>query len=455
MKKEFVKSKQKFSKKMHLIHLNAAGIDIGSKEHYVAVPEDRDKQSVRSFKTFTADLYELANWLKKCDIESVVMESTGVYWLPLFQILESKGFKVLLVNAYYAKNVPGRKTDVSDCQWLQQLHTYGLLQGSFHPDASVRALRTYLRQRDMLVRYNSSHIQQMQKILTLMNIQLHNVISDITGKSGMRIIRGIIQGEQDPEVLVLNCDKRLKNPISVIKKSLEGNYTTENLFLLKQTVELYDYYNKQISECDRQIKKSLASFDSKERIEISDEKNEKVKNNNVKHKKIDDSIVQSEIIRIAGVDLTQIDGLSTSSVLTLISEVGLDMSKWKTEKHFTSWLGLAPNNKISGGKVLSKNTKKTKSRAGNVFRLAASSIARGESYLGGVYRRFRTRLGPGKANVATARKIAIIFYNMLKNGQNYYDYGCDYFEKKVAERNYKYLKRKAKHMGMELVPISA
>lgn len=449
------KSKEKILKGMPLMNVNAAGIDIGSTQHYVAVPEGRDEHAVRSFQTFTADLYELANWLKKCNIETVAMESTGVYWLPLFNILEARGFEVLLVNAYHAKNVPGRKTDVSDCQWLQQLHTFGLLRGSFHPDARIKKLRTYLRQRDMLVRYCSSHIQHIQKVLTLMNIQLHNVISDITGQSGMRIIRAIIQGEKNPDILVLNCDKRLKNPPSVIKKSLEGNYTADNLFVLQQSVELYDYYQKQIIECDAQIQTLIECFESKEKRKESNKIDNIKKSTRTKNKQINNTKAQSEIIRITGIDLTQIDGLNTSSVLTLISEVGMDMSKWKSEKHFTSWLGLAPNNKISGGKVLSKNTKKIKNRAGNIFRLAANTISRGDSYLSGVYRRFRSRLGPGKANVATARKIAIIFYNMLKFGQDYYDYGCDYYEKKIAEKNYKYLKLKAKNLGFELVPIPA
>jgi len=447
-------SKEKFLKKMPMLHINAAGIDIGSTQHFVAVPEGRDDHSVRSFQTFTADLFELADWLKKCDIETVVMESTGVYWLPLFEILEAKGFEVLLVNAYHVKNVPGRKTDVSDCQWLQQLHTYGLLRGSFQPVAQIRELRTYLRQRDMLIKYCSSHILHIQKVLTLMNIQLHNVISDITGRSGMRIIRAIIQGEKDPDTLVLKCDKRLKNPLWVIKKSLEGNYNTENLFVLQQSVELYDYYQKQITDCDVHIQTLLESFDSpKERVESN--KNDNQERIKKEKKQIVNPKIQSEIKRIAGVDLTQIDGLNTTSVLTLISEVGLDMTKWKTEKHFTSWLGLAPNNKISGGKVLSKNTKKTKNRAGNIFRLAANSLSRGDSYLSGVYRRYRSRLGPGKANVALARKIAVIFYNMLKHGQEYFDLGCDYYEKKVAERNYKYLKVRAKHLGFDIVPLSA
>lgn len=447
------KSKQNFSKNIPVLHPNAAGIDIGSTQHYVAVPIDRDEHPVQSFNTFTADLHELTNWLKKCEIETVVMESTGVYWLPLFEILEARGFEVFLVNAYHAKNVPGRKTDVSDCQWLQQLHTYGLLRGSFQPAAQIRELRTYLRQRDMLVKYCSSHILHIQKNLTAMNIQLHNVISDITGQSGMKIIRAIIDGERNPDVLVEYCDKRLKNPPSVIKKSLEGNYASDNLFALQQAVELYDYYQKKIVECDVLIQALLQNFDDKEGKMLNKSNDEP--SVPAKKKKINDPKMQNEITRITGVDLTQIDGLNTSSVITLISEVGLDMSKWKTEKHFTSWLGLAPNNKISGGKVLSKNTKKTKNRAGNVFRLAANSISRSDCYLGGAYRRYRSLLGPGKANVAVARKIAVIFYNMLKHGQEYFDLGCEYYEKKIAERNYKYLKVRAKHLGFDIVPISA
>jgi hypothetical protein len=280
-----IKKQAKLSKLMPILNLDAAGIDIGSKEHYVAVPEGRSEHTVRSFKTFTADLYELSNWLKECCIKTVAMESTGVYWLPLFNILEERGFEVLLVNAFHVKNVPGRKSDVSDCQWLQQLHTYGLLRSSFQPDAKIRELRTYQRQREMLVRYCSSHIQHIQKVLTLMNIQLHNVISDITGQSGMRILRAIIQGEKDPDILVLKCDKRLKNPLTVIKKSLEGNYTPENLFVLGQAVKLYDYYQEQITECDNCIQELLKSFESEDKNESIDKPDIKEKNIKIKYDK--------------------------------------------------------------------------------------------------------------------------------------------------------------------------
>ena len=449
MKKQ-KRCKGKNLEKFKEMNVNAAGIDIGSEEHFVAVPEGRDDVKVRSFKSFTSDLYELANWLKKCKIDTVAMESTGVYWISLLQILEEKGFEVLLVNAKHVKNVPGRKSDVKDCQWIQQLHTYGLLSGSFQPEDKIRKLRTYLRQRDNLVKYASSHVQHIQKSLTLMNITLHNVISDITGVSGMRIVRSIIRGERNPEELVKFCDGRLKTSTQVILKSLEGNYTDENIFTLKQAIDLYDYYQRMIKECDDEIKKLLNSFDGKDgKVEQGEEKS------NAKRKKIEDPDLHAEMIRITGVDLIRIDGLNTNNVVTLISETGLDMSKWKTEKHFTSWLGLAPDNKISGGKVLSSGTKKVKSRASNAFRMAAYTLSNSNSYLGAIYRKLKYRLGPAKANVAIARKIAVLYYLTLKHGIKYVDYGCDYFEKRHMERNIKYLKKRAKEFGLVLIPQSA
>lgn len=436
--------KQKFSKNLPLLNLNAAGIDVGSEEHYVAVPEDRDDNSVKMFESFTSDLHKLAKWLKKCKIDTVVMESTGVYWIPLFEILEDYGFEVLLVNANYAKNVPGRKSDVSDSQWLQQLHTYGLLRGSFQPDSKIKELRTYLRQRDSLVKCAASHVQHMQKSLTLMNVKLQHVISDITGKSGMEIIRAIIKGEREPDKLVQYCDKRLKSSKETIKKSLEGSYKEDNIFSLKQSVELYDFYQTKIEECDDQILELLKSFDEKE-IKSSQEDKHKKKRRSMT------SAMSNQLVKVTGVDLTQIDGLNSLSVLTLISETGLDMSKWKTEKHFTSWLGLSPNNQITGGKIISSKTKKNKSRSSKLFRLGAQSLLKSQSYLGGFYRRMRYRIGTEKAIVATARKIAVIYYNMLKNGQAYYDFGHEYYEQQYKERNLKYLKRKAEELGLDLI----
>lgn len=437
---------------MPLVNKNAAGIDIGSKEHYVAVPADRSDKPVRSFQTFTADLYALADWLKECKITSVAMESTGVYWIPIFQILEEKGFNVYLVNARHVKNVPGRKSDVSDCQWLQRLHSFGLLSASFQPDAMTRELRAYLRQRDGLVRYTTSHIQHMQKSLTQMNIQLHNVISDITGKSGMAIIRAIIKGERNPEELVKLCGNGLRSPLDVIKKSLEGNYLEEHIFTLKQAVELYDFYQKQILECENKITELLAKFPDQEVKAKSDDPPPPKKKN--KQNKINPEI-KEHLKRTTGIDLTEVNGFNTLTAITIISEVGLDMSKWKTEKHFTSWLGLAPNNAISGGKVLKTGTKKIKSRASRAFRQAAQTLERSQSYLGAYYRKMKYRLGAGKANVATARKLAALFYNLMKNGTEFRDLGIDYFESKFKERNIANLKRKAMDLGFSLIESPA
>lgn len=323
-----------------VINKNAAGIDIGSKEHYVAVPADRSDKPVKSFQTFTSDLHALANWLKECKIDTVAMESTGVYWIPIFQILEAKGFKVCLVNARHVKNVPGRKSDVSDCQWLQRLHSYGLLAASFQPDAMTRELRAYLRQRDGLVRYTTAHIQHMQKSMTQMNLQLHNVISDITGKSGMAIIRAIINGERNPDELVKLCGNGLRSPVSVIRKSLEGNYLDEHIFTLKQAVELYDFYQKQILECENRITELLAKFpdqEIKDKSEVPPSQKKKNKQNKI------NPAIREHLTRTTGIDLTEVNGFNTLTVVTIISEVGHDMSKWKTEKHFTSWLGLSPN----------------------------------------------------------------------------------------------------------------
>ncbi len=441
--------KKYFSNNLPKLNVSAAGIDIGSKAHFVAVPEDRSETPVRSFEAFTPDLYELAKWLKECGIDKIVMESTGVYWIAPFRILEDAGFEVILVNARHVKNVPGRKTDVKDSQWLQTLHTYGLLSGSFQPDNEIRALRTYVRQKASLTRSASSHIQRMQKILTQMNVLLHNVISDITGKSGMAILRAIVDGERDPDALVLHCDSRLKNPIPVIKKSLVGDYREEYIFLLKQELEFYEYYQKKLEECDVQIKKLLSTFEECETLEERED-GEKPKKNK---KKNTDPVLQKEIIRITGTDLSRIDGLNTASVLTLLSETGINVGEdWETEKHFGSWLGLAPNSKITGGKLLSSRTKKVQSRAAYTFRIAALSVSKSDCYLGAFYRKKCAQKGAPIAITATAYKIAKIYYFMLKNGTEYYDHGAEYYDKKYKERTIKYLKSRVKDFGFELTP---
>ena len=392
-----------------MINKDAAGIDIGSGEHWVAVPEDRDEEPVRCFGCFTADLQAMAGWLRECGVTTVAMESTGVYWIPCYQILEEHGFEVKLVNARHVKNVPGRKSDVSDCQWLQRLQTYGLLSGSFRPDDQICVLRSYWRHRANLVRYASDHIQHMQKALTQMNLHLHKVLSNVTGVTGMNIIRAIISGERNPEKLALMRERGVKNTPEAIAKALEGDYRQEHLFALKQAVELYDFYHRQIEACDREIECYLHTFEAK----VDPVQNPLPKQKRKKEMRYQSFVdLRTELYRVSGIDFTQIPGLDVVTVQTILSEIGLDPGKFPTEKRFASWLGLCPNNRITGGQVKSTKTRKTANRAANAFRMAAQSLANSNTGLGGFYRRIRARLGAPKAITATAHKLARIFYRI-------------------------------------------
>ena len=431
----------KFPKHLQHINPSAAGIDVGSRSHFVAVPEGLSEQPVREFSTFTDDLHRMADWLIACGITTVAMESTGIYWIPVFEILESAGLDVKLVNARHVKNVPGRKSDVLDCQWLQQLHTYGLLEGAFRPTEQVCSLRAYVRQRMNLVRYASSHIQHMQKALAQMNLLLANVVSDITGTTGMRIIKAILDGERDPRILAGMRDRRCKNNEETIARSLHGNFRPEHLFSLKQAVDLYTFYQGQIAECDQQILSQLATFDA-----VSDP------NDDPQAKP--PSSVNDALQRMSGVDLTRIDGIDTNSALKIIAEVGVDMSRWKSAKHFSSWLGLCPGTKVSGGKILSGKTKQAANRAAATLRMAAFTLFRSKSALGAYLRRQRSRLGAPKAITATAHKLARLVYSMLKHGSAYVDAGQDYYEERYRSRIIKNLKRKAQELGFELIEIS-
>lgn len=448
------KSKQKNSRKLplsrHLEHINpfAAGIDIGSRSHFVAVPEGYDDVCVREFEAFTTGLYELSSWLKKCGIKTVAMESTSVYWIPLYELLESEGFEVKLVDARHVKNVSGRKTDVSDCQWLQQLHTYGLLNGAFRPDEEICKLRTYLRQRNMLIEQAASHIQHMQKALNQMNVQLHHVISDITGETGMKIIRAIIEGERNPKLLSQYRDPRCKNKQDVIEKALSGHYRDDHVFSLMQSLKLYEFYREKIQECDEAIEKQLGNIESRKEITEEELKNQ------VEKKRVKNAPsfnLKTHLIRITGVDLTRIPGVEASTALKIISEIGLDMSHWKSEKQFASWLGLSPGNKVSGGKRLSGKTKRTSSRAATALRMAASSLYRSETALGAFMRRLKSRLGAPKAITATAHKIALIMFSMLKKGEEYVETGQSYYEKQYRDRLVKNLNKRAQVLGFKLV----
>ena len=399
------KTKVPLPPQLKRVNLDAAGIDIGAAEHWAAVPPGRNTegQDVRRFGAFTGELCALADWLKQCGIQTVAMESTGVYWIPLYELLVERGFEVLLVDARQAKNVPGRKTDVLDCQWLQELHTYGLLRGAFRPVDQVCILRSYLRQRSMLVSYASHHIQHMQKALEQMNLKLSHVVSDITGLTGRGIIKAILSGERDPVKLAKLRDPRCKSSEATVARALEGHYREEHLFTLQQAVELVEFYQQQMTACDRQIEACLQQFEEK-----SSETPMTTRRRKRRRGIAFDA--RSYLYRMTGIDLTQIDSIEGNTALTVISEIGLDMSRWPTEKHFGSWLGLAPGSKVSGGKRLSGRTKPSANRAAAALRLAAQSLNQSQSALGAYFRRLKARLGALKALTAAAYKLARIVY---------------------------------------------
>jgi transposase len=448
------KSKQQAQKStkfdyLEQINLNAAGLDIDDDYIWAAVPADRDEQAVRRFGTFTCDLHALCDWLVACGIETVAMESTGVLWIPLYEILEERGIEVCLVNAQATKNVSGRKNDVLDCQWIQQLHTYGLFQASFRPPADICTLRAYVRQRDMLIRYRSSHVQHMQKALQQMNLKLTNVIRDITGKTGMQIIRSILAGERDPVHLAQYRDYRCKKTEEEIAKSLEGNYQPEHIFSLRQAVDLYDFYNQQIAACDAELEQHYAVFAPQ--VDVLTQPLPPKPPNRRKHEPNYD--LRTCLYQMVGVDLTDVNGLDVVLIQQILAEIGTDMHKWPSDKHFTSWLRLAPNNQISGGKVLRSNTKPTKSRANQAFRMAAQAVRHCDCALGAFYRRIKARQGAPKAVTATARKIATIVYHMIKDRTPYQDQGASHYEEQYKQRVIHNLRRKAKKLGLQLVPV--
>ena len=426
---------------------NAGGIDIGASEVWVDVG-NKDAEPVRMFETFTADLNRMGDWLKSCGIQTVAMESTGVYWIPVCQILESKGIEVYLVNARQAKNVSGRKSDMLDCQWLGILHRYGLLPASFRPAQDIGVLRAYMRHRQMLIEYAAAHVQHMQKALTQMNLQLQHVISDITGWTGMKILRAIVAGERDRMRLAALRDARTKANEETIAKALEGDYRAEHLFALKQSLELFDTYQKQIASCHEQIEQHLKSLATKvDSAELQAARKVKKKRRNQP-----EFSIREQAFRISGVDLTQIHGIDETAALSLIAEIGVDMNAWKTEKHFSSWLALCPNNKISGGKILRRSTRKSANRAREILQLCAQSLLNSHSALGAYCRRMCGRLGKPKGIVAAAHKLAVLVYRMLKFGHHYTDIGQERYEQQYQQRLLKRLARKAHELGFQLVP---
>ena len=445
------RGKRKHPSLLKRINRNAAGIDCGSKAHYVAVPLERDTEPVRSFKTFTADLHCLADWLEACKIKTVAMESTGVYWIPIFEILEERGFEVVLVNARHIKNVPGRKSDVLDCQWIQELHSVGLLRGSFRPAAEIASLRAYLRHREKLVQGAASHIRRMQKVLVQMNLLLHNVISDITGVTGMRILRDIVAGVTDPMVLASHRDYRCRASVQEIAASLTGNYRAEHLFVLRQNLELFDTFQRQIQTCDGEIESLLRTLAAKQRRPKAPVPSPRCKprfcDNEPRFE------IRDPLYRLAGADLTQIDSIGPYTALKLIAEVGTDMSRWPTYKHFTSWLTLAPKNKITGGRLISSKTQPSANRAATVLRICAMVVGRTSTALGAYYRRIAYRIGKPKAITATARKLAILVYRVLKGDLNYNDPGAQAYEDHHRTRTLRNLRNRASQLGFGLVNV--
>lgn len=429
---------------------DVAGIDCGAAHHYVAVPPDRDPQPVQSFSTFTDGLQRLADWLTACRVTSVAMEATGVYWIPIYELLEARGFEVLLVNARHLKNVPGRKSDVTDAEWIRDLHSVGLLRGSFRPSAAIVALRAYLRHRQTLVESAGIYTQRMQKALVQMNLQLTQVVSDITGVTGLRILRDIVAGQRDPQHLATHRDYRCHASQADIVAALTGHYLPEHLFVLQQNLELFDACQRQLAACDTAIEAHLAQLTAtiaRPAAPVPAPRTRRTPRDNEPAFEIRSTLHHFT----SGVDLTQIDGIAPYTALKLVSELGTDMNRWPSEKHFTSWLTLAPKNKISGGRLLSSRTGPSANRAAAILRFAVMSLSRTETALGAFYRRLAARIGKPQAVTATARKLAILVYRALKGELQYRDPGANVYNHQQRTRVLRRLRQRAATLGFELV----
>ena len=452
-KKKAGNEQQDWKVNLEVVHPNAAGIDIGNASHYVAVPPDRDAEPVRQFACFTEALQQMAAWLKSCGIDTVAMQSTGVYWLPVYEILTEEGLQVFLVNARHTKNLPGRKTDVQECQWLLQLHTFGLLNNSFRPPEEICVLRAYWRQRAEHVASASTCIQRMQKVLTEMNVQLANVISDISGLTGLAIIQAILAGERDRYKLADLANFRIQASREEIARSLEGNWRKELLFILQQELNLYQTYQQQIAECDTALAAHLQTLEDK--VEAGSQPPAAKANKRAGSNAPTSFDLRGELYRISGTDLTQIDGINIMNAQTIIAEVGVDMSRFPSEAHFASFLGLCPDNQITGGKVLRRGTRHVENRAATAFRMAATSLWRSKTYLGAKFRRLRARLGAPKAITAMAHMLARLVYRMLRYGEQYVDKGMKYYEEKYREHEIRSIQKKAKDLGLVVTLTTA
>jgi transposase len=453
-RREVMRKMQSEDLSLEVIHPDAAGIDIGNESHYAAVPPSRDSQPVRRFGCTTAELKAMAVWLKQCGIGTVAMQSTGVYWVAVYDILEQAGFEVYLVNARDTKNLPGRKSDVQESQWLMKLHTYGLLRNSFRPAQQIRTMRTYWRQRNDLVQSAGRHILRMQKALTQMNLQLANVLSDVSGMTGQAIIKAILAGERDAHKLAAFRDRRVKASEEQIARSLEGNWQEDLLFVLKQEQDGYEFCQQQMAECDRRLKQYLQQREDRSQgATLPEEKRKgRLKKKRANKPQFD---LRAELFRITGTDLTRIDSIDVMTAMTVISEAGWDMSKWETEHHFVSWLRLCPENRISGAKVIGKGRLPTNNPISIGLKIAASTLRLSQTYLGAQFRRFRTRLGAPIAIKAMAAKLARLVYRMLRYGMKYVDQGAVFYEAQHRQSQIKQLKWKALKLGFQIVQAPA
>lgn len=433
---------------LDVIRPNACGIDVHSDVHVVCVPADRDHQPVRTFGAFSCDLHAIADWLATCGVTSVAMESTGVYWVPLFELLERRGFEVFLVEPGQLSRCGARpKTDVLDCQWIQRLHSYGLLRASFRPPDWILELRGYHRQRQMLVRCAARHVQHMQKALEQMNVKLTEVVADITGVTGMAIIEAILNGERDPKKLAELRDRRCAASEEKIAKALEGTWRPEHLFALKQAYDQYKFYHRQITECDEKVRVELEKLPDLSGDKPFEPKTRKRgrKSNEVRFDAC------GPLFKALGIDLTQIEGIDVGTALVVLAEIGVDVSKFPTEKHFASWLGLCPQTHKSNKTEKKKGPGKGKNRVAHALRLAARALSQTRTPLAQFYHRIKARVGAAGAITATAHKLARLIYRMIKYGEDYVKQDMEQYQAKLKEKLERSLRDKAAALGFELV----
>jgi transposase len=427
-----------------LVHANAAGMDIGSREHYVAVPEGRATPGVRRFGCTTSELKALAAWLKSCGVDTVAMEATGVYWVPVYEVLEDAGLQPFLFDGRQTRHVSGRKSDVQDCQWSQKLHSFGLLTRAFRPEKEIASLRSYWRQRQGLVESSARQIHLMHKALEQMNVQLHKAVTDVTGVTGMRILRALVAGERDLHVLAGMRHRGVKATEEEVARALEGTYREEHMFALQQALEGYDFFQGQLSACDQAVERQLRKQPSAPHLAVLP-LGRRQRRKNQPHFDL-----RREIARIAGVDVCQIEGIQALTAQTLMSECGIDMSPFPSEKHFASWLGLCPNNRKTGGRIRSRSTRRVKNRAADALRVAAQALHHSNSGLGSYHRHMKARLGAPKAITATAHKLARLYYRLMKYGEPYFAQTQAQYEARRRQRDLQALRRRARHLGFEL-----